>query len=145
MKKLSKLFTDIYYYLLLKLTKTYEDSSAAVITRTLKFERDPDSRWYVCLPEWKGSRSALLMVAGADVVLEELSEGKSEITLLVSINPLDGISGKPIYSCRKTSKDEFGSGDYVIKELNNRPIWLCSILSFVFGKAPDYIYFTVLK
>lgn len=36
----------------------------------LKFEKDTSNRWYLILPEWKGDKSDLEMVCGADAMLD---------------------------------------------------------------------------
>lgn len=59
-------------------------SNISPISRKLKFYKEADERWYVELPEWKGSKADLEMVAGADTMLNYMSEGEDHINLYLS-------------------------------------------------------------
>lgn len=115
--------------------------------RTLKFEKDPDSKWYVVLPEWEKDRSALQMVAGADTWLDMLAKGEREVVLIVSNNELHNPSG-----CLDILK--YGNPDVQDSEVgawysvrtytgveHNSELWLCSVTKFVFGNFPPKIYY----
>jgi hypothetical protein len=39
----------------------------------LRFYRTTEDRWYIDLPEWKGSIADLEMIEGADTMLDKLS------------------------------------------------------------------------
>jgi hypothetical protein len=55
-----------------------------------RFYKTPEGTWYIDLPDWTGSKAELQMVAGADTLLDEISDGKDEVTLEVSISPQPG-------------------------------------------------------
>lgn len=111
------------------------------ISRKLKFYKEADERWYVELPEWKGSKADLEMVAGADTMLNYMSEGEDHVNLHLSEEYFDG--------CNKLEfirmATEIGNGaHYIMKSYAgiefNLNLWLCDVTVFVFGKMPTYIY-----
>ena len=38
--------------------------------KILKFNKESNGKWYIDLPKWKGKKSALQMVCGADKLLD---------------------------------------------------------------------------
>ena len=100
-----------------------------------------DKRWYVVLPEWEGDRGELEMVAGADVMLDILSEGKPIVTLELSVEPtpcditlfIDREDGGGAWYSLATKSDN-------IKFENLYEIWLCHVTKFVFGELPSHIF-----
>lgn len=104
--------------------------------RILKFKKEHDNRWYIDLPSWPGSHSALEMVAGADTLLDTLSEGSATVSLEVSTKEVDGFQ----LLKRVRFKDRGAAYTH-----NGTPVWLCAVTIFVFGYFPKEIYFKVIK
>ena len=104
--------------------------------RNLRFYRD-DGLWYVDLPEWEGDRDELLMVAGADTMLEVLGGGKSEVSAITGDEPFKDAFILHLIEYH----EEDNSGTYWV-EVNDigMPVWLCHVTSFVFGKIPNNVY-----
>lgn len=110
-----------------------------------KFYKTENDRWYIDLPEWTGVQADLEMVAGADKMLDELSNNGDEITLDIS----DLYSDKDKWNeavilerHRKYSQLEGGGAEY---KWGDKIIWLCDVTKFVFGGFPKYIVFRVVN
>lgn len=97
-----------------------------------------EGKWYIDLPEWQESKSALQMVAGADVLLDELSNNQTSIQISISTieKPLDYATLKKMINIPLT-----GGALY---HLGLKPIWLCDVTKFVFGEFPQQIHFKVI-
>jgi hypothetical protein len=109
--------------------------------KNLKFYKEWDGRWYVDLPEWKGSKVDLEMVAGADKMLDHISDGKNEIWLILSKEEFE--NAEKLEFVRNA--DEFNHGAfYKLEKYNeieiNLELWLCDVTMFVFGKFPKTIF-----
>ena len=102
-----------------------------------KFYRE-NNRWYIDLPNWKGTKSDLLMVAGADKLLERLSNGQPSVSLEVDTEPFDG----SMVMTRLMKTPFIGGATY--KTNNGRLLWLCKVTEFVFGSMPKHIYYKPL-
>ena len=100
-----------------------------------RFYKTEENRWYIDIPDWKGSIADLEMVAGADTMLDELSVHGDEITLELSTED-KGID----YSILEFQKMTPGGADYT---WGNKKVWLCDVTVFVFGGFPGRIYFRV--
>lgn len=106
-----------------------------------KFYKDPDNRWYVDLPDWTGTKADLEMVAGADTMLDYLSENTNEVTLSISLDPIDGYD---LIKLKELASD-IGSGAYYtftsFRGVDiNVEMWLCPVLEFVFSCYPDEMW-----
>ena len=114
--------------------------------RKFKFYKESDSRWYVDLPEWLGSKSDLEMVCGADKMLDILSEGKDYVYLYLSTKEF---THSNILELVEICKPEMGGGWYILKEYNGVKfdlyMWLCDVTKFVFGELPSTIYIAVIN
>jgi hypothetical protein len=105
--------------------------------RTFRFDKDPDGRWYVNLPEWEGDRAELEMVLGADMLLDILSNDCDWIDLEMADYPFSP-------NCKTLTHDK---SQNELGWYNNNAwhgpstIWLCSVTEFVFGSYPDIIYY----
>ena len=103
----------------------------------LKFNKE-DSLWYIDIPEWKGTKGELLMVAGADILLDVL-DTDNDNTVTVTVDTVDfdnsNIKLSRLIKC-------FGGASYMAKsEEFNRPIWLCAVTKYVFNNTlPKRIY-----
>lgn len=102
----------------------------------LNFEKD-NTGWYIILPEWKGPRSSLAMVAGADTLLDELSSGGNFISLNISLEQKDNY-----LRLTKVKNCWFNGADYVVSSTGKK-VWLCNVTKFVFGNFPKDIYVNV--
>lgn len=100
-------------------------------------------KWYVDLPEWKGSFDDLEMVSGADDLLEVLS-----MQLNIPNITFDVWTSKPDVPCASMKKIEetFEGATYQVNNcmFYNGTAWLCNVTKFVFGGYhPIDIYFRV--
>ena len=92
------------------------------------FEKDPDNRWYIILPEWEGDRAELEMVSGADTMLDIISQGENRVGVSLSLKPFDGSK----YSLNFI-KEQSGGGTYDLRsKYHNFEVWLCHVVIFVF-------------
>lgn len=112
----------------------------------LKFTKDPDNTWFVDLPEWKGPRSALQMVMGADTFLDILAQGANEVAMKVNLEYFEGASILVMTSLGELDGPEEGTGAwYRIDNYDGvnycLDMWLCDVTKFVFSYFPDMIYF----
>ncbi len=108
---------------------------------TFKFYKEETGEWYIDLPDWQGSKDALQMVCGADLLLDMLSNGGSSANLTVSLEPFDN----SMVLVLEDKPEEVGGGNYKLKEFKGTPldldVWLCPVVEFVFNYIPDHIYF----
>ena len=116
-------------------------TNLSLISRKLKFYKESDEHWYVELPEWKGSKADLEMVAGADTMLNYMAEGQDYIYLHLSEEAFDGAD--KLEFVRMAT--EIGNGAYYIMKSYadiefNLEMWICDVCLFVFNKFPVYIY-----
>lgn len=104
--------------------------------KVLKFYKDPDHRWFVELPEWKGEKDDLEMVMGADTMLDYMSPDENEIHISFSTESFDN------YQYELTAIEEIYDGcSYKLKSKNIEfDIWLCEVTKFVFGYYPNKLY-----
>ena len=101
--------------------------------KTINFKKE-GRQWYADLPEWKGRKGSLKMIAGAGALLSKLSA--------------DGVSAS--FSVSETEKAGFEKLTKVfdvpifggaIYKSRYWPMWLCNVTKFVFGHLPEKIYF----
>lgn len=104
-----------------------------------------ENKWYIDLPLYLemgiGEQADLEMVAGADVLLDIVSNYSTEVSLSLSEDYVDDTYTE----LSIISKDDFGAfykinTDYssVVGDM----IWLCAVTCYVFdGKFPDTIWF----
>ena len=116
--------------------------------RKVIFYREESGRWYIDLPEWKGSKAELEMVSGADVLLDLLYSsggktgmGRAEILVDLSSEKFDGS-----YTLSRTriAPQESGGAFYRLGSYRgsylNLEMWLCDVTKFVFGGFPEEIF-----
>ena len=103
--------------------------------KQLKFNKE-GNQWYIDLPEFTGAKEELEMVAGADVLLDHLSNNTDTVSVFVSEEPMDD----SIILNKKYNIN--GGADY--KPVNTDVVygvWLCGVTKFVFGGyMPDKLY-----
>lgn len=107
---------------------------------TYKFYKEGNN-WYVDLPEWKGAKSDLLMIGGADTMLDILSNNETEVTVIIS---KDHFAAADKLKFVKKAED-VGEGAYYNLETykgeeKNLSVFLCDVTLFVFGEFPDELY-----
>lgn len=111
--------------------------------KNLKFEKENDGKWYIILPEWQGAHNELEMVAGADMLLDNLSkDGK-----YCDIN----VSEEPIKDSIELVLDRHAGGGAVYNVFYPSTqskivpqIWLCHVTKFVYGGVlPEKLYFSI--
>ena len=110
-------------------------------TKDITFYQDPDTRWYIDLPEWTGSKADLEMVMGADTMLEYMSEGEGRVRTSISLEELPGFNKLVLVE----ETPEVGGGYYLLDHYCGHNIglrmWLCDVTKFVFdGELPKEIY-----
>lgn len=109
--------------------------------RVFDFEKTPEGRWYVVLPEWPGGKEALEMVMGADMMLEIYAQGSDKVSLSISETEVPGYDRIDLI---EICDADTGGAYYKIGKINNIDydfrIWLCAVTEFVFGKIPVSIY-----
>lgn len=97
-------------------------------------------RWYADVLNWTGDKSALEMVYGADVLLDNIAKGRDEVHLLFSSDIIQDAD----YLIFK-HKTPINGAMYRLKYLDgknyNKKVWLCDVLKFVMGEFPKRIYF----
>jgi hypothetical protein len=116
--------------------------------KRLRFYKEHPNNWYVDIPGWPGFKASLRMIAGADTLLDHLSKDQNEITINLSEMPFENSSHlkrvKINTGINPLSNFENGA-DYVFKELNDLPVWLCNVTKYVYGYFPENIYFSIHK
>ncbi len=125
---------------------------------THKFYRTEENRWYIDLPEYIesgiGTLENLEMVCGADILLDIVSYGKSEVKLeITTIKPTnyDDFDSYDELKLISDNNDDITGATYRLVEENNYHIkgdfevWLCPVTLFVFdGEYPTNIWFKVV-
>lgn len=109
--------------------------------KTLKFYKE-EGLWYIDLPDWDGDKADLLMVAGADTLLDYIDDGTGAVIIDVSEAPFD-LRNVAV----KVEEIDGGAVYYTdsINEVERRhDFWLCFVTKHVFdGRFPDHIFFTI--
>ncbi|PZR23047.1 MAG: hypothetical protein DI535_24930 [Citrobacter freundii] len=110
---------------------------------TYRFIKEPTG-WYVDLPEFiaqGGTKDALQMVEGADVMLDIIADGKDSVLLDIDLNPFPAAVKLTL-----TEKCDpyIGGGYYLMNEWDGRKLnltmWLCAVTEWVFGDLPAVIF-----
>lgn len=109
--------------------------------KRLKFYKESDNRWYVDLPEWTGSKAELEMVAGADSMLEYMSEDEGQVWIVLSEKEFE--NAEKLEFLRLATEIENGAF-YKLDKYRGIEIglemWLCDVTKFVFGDFPKTIF-----
>ncbi len=103
-----------------------------------KFYKTEENRWFIDVPDWQGDLDCLEMVAGADTLLDILSQGDNEIDVCFVLNSM------PVHRYILIKSDEydgFGGASYDLydKEDYMFSVWLCPVTKFLFKEYPHYI------
>jgi len=104
--------------------------------REFKFEKEEYNKWFVILPEWKGEKSELEMVCGADTMLDILSQGDSEVYITISESEMENTKFTLTFQ-----KEEADGGLYIMKsDMHEFEVWLCHVVKFIYGYLPEILY-----
>lgn len=103
-----------------------------------------EEQWFIDLPEYLangGAKGDLQMVAGADIMLDIMSNGKNEVTIAMAEAPFQDADELQLQElCDPT----LGGGIYLMELYEGKKImqqmWLCAVTEFVFGYMPKTIY-----
>ncbi len=121
--------------------------------RTNKFYRKEGS-WFIDLKFWPFSNYYLLMLCGADKLLDKLSEGKDEVVIQYSKNGFFDYDGILQRDYIMGDKYMFGAiydlkymniNDYSCDGKKKNNIWVCPLALFIFFMYPKEIFFKVKK
>lgn len=118
----------------------------------LQFVYEPeDNLWYIDMP-WPGDRYNLAMVAGADRMLDRLSDNNrtpgqrkaNRVRVLVrpSRKPQPELMKDGYIECVQQYARITGGSTYKVNGLPDftREIWICPVTLTVLGHYPKYIY-----
>jgi hypothetical protein len=116
-----------------------------------RFYKDNEG-WFIDLPEFLemglGTKGNLAMVAGSDLLLDELSGNGDDITLEISDQLFEGFEHHMVMGDMGMDQDvleEYGHpiqiGGYYHRVSDGFQIWLCPVCRYVFqGDYPEHIY-----
>ena len=111
--------------------------------KTYKFINEGGA-WYIDLPaflENGGSKGDLQMVEGADTMLDMISNGMGEVSLILDRSPFPGADRLVL---TERCDPDIGGGYYNLPIFEGKEIkktmWLCAVTEFVFGDMPDEIF-----
>lgn len=107
--------------------------------REFKFYKN-DRGWWIDLPGYTaqgGDPADLQMVAGADVFLENLSEGKNEVKVQVSRQKVV----PDFYMLRRCDEIPTVSGRYYFDDASDELMWLCDATLWIYGSFPETIWY----
>ena len=104
--------------------------------------------WWIDIPKFPFDDQWLQMVAGADILLDEISNGKNEVILEISSSPISwdykltrvkrlGLLKGALYE----SFPEIKSPSFDNKNI----LWLCPATLWVFWRYPKGIWFKIKK
>ena len=109
--------------------------------------------WYIDLPAFidakLGTKANLMMVAGADTLLDAMSDNGHTITLTLGEESFDGYTdtlvktgiGKDQKVLDSYNHPHVEYGAYYTAIERNHNLWLCPVTEYVFnGGYPDKIY-----
>lgn len=110
-------------------------------TKDITFYKDPDTRWYVDLPDWTGTKADLEMVMGADTMLEYMSEGEDKVRTSITLEESPGYDKLTLVEETPDAGGGYYLLDYYRGHNINLKMWLCDVTRYVFdGKLPKEIY-----
>jgi hypothetical protein len=108
-----------------------------------KFVKE-QSGWYIDLPDYLekgGSKGDLAMVAGADDMLDIMSEGAKIVKLCIDTRPFEGAE---VVELVEICESTIGGGYYIMPTYKGNKIdkrmWLCDVTEYVFGNLPPKIF-----
>ena len=103
-----------------------------------------NGRWHIDAPDFinkGGSKADLDMIAGADTLLNLLSEGADEVTLTFNTEPFEDAETLELLQLCGPFMD---GGYYCMRKYKGKEIdfnmWVSDVTKFVFGSTPKRIY-----
>lgn len=118
--------------------------------RTFKFYKEEYENtgiyvWRVYLKNFPFNKDHLLMVDGADLVLDNLAEGKDEVTLEVSTGPIpfsDGLLERTqkLGLFKGANYREKSGFDIPNREFQDK-VWLCFVTLLLYWRYPKKLWF----
>ena len=103
----------------------------------LRFYKE-NEKWYADIPGV--SKEDNEMVFGADIFLENISNGKPQVIIEFS----DSDENNVIYAFKMTDHDEYGAS-YCDVHNEDRTIWLCNVAHEIFVEHPAEIFITDIE
>jgi hypothetical protein len=100
-----------------------------------RFYKKDELSWYIDLPEYPGNIDDLMMVAGADKMLDQLAKDSNEVMLHVSEVKFPGSRTLKLTGLTGNEGANYMTG--------NDKIWLCGVTEYVFGYYPKQIFFKI--
>lgn len=108
--------------------------------------------WYYDSPEYlaeygQESKGNLLMVAGADILLDILAQGRDRVVVDVNLEP---VKGTGVITCIKQTIDDpdrVAGATYLANgsKFFDFNFWLCPVTLYVLGEYPEVMYFKQIK
>lgn len=90
----------------------------------------------------EGSDTYILLAEGADTMLNLLSAGENEVSVLMEKEPFENAD---VLELQQTCEPFLTGGYYLLHEYNGKVIdhsmWLSDVPKVVFGTLPEKIYF----
>ena len=108
--------------------------------KTLRFYKEEDNTWYADIPDYicqGGEKADLQMVAGADNMLDILSNNGDSITLRIYENNEE--PEKYVVSLWLLKEDEIPNYNCNINGYEFS-IWLCGVTKWLYGYYPEVLY-----
>jgi hypothetical protein len=98
-----------------------------------------DQKWYVRLPDYKGSHSDLEMVEGAEDLLSIIANGMRIVQMHVAETPID--QAPFVFHKTDETTDEKGANYQLIHNgYHAQKVWLCGVMEHVFQGFPEILY-----
>ena len=104
------------------------------------------NNWYCDIKGWpKEFFDNTLMVGNANLLIDNLSEGKDTITFNIITSNKEREYLKPKYWELVKTSSKLTTGAYYNIDPDNltESMWLCPVTLFVLAKYPKYIYFRI--
>lgn len=113
----------------------------------MRFYKD-EGYWFADVPQWKGPKANLMMVAGADTLLDKLGQEQKrrffrradDVTLTISTSTKYMPDG--YRTLKMIEKCEFDGAYYKYGFKGNEICWLCDVTAWVIGYFPKEIYYS---
>ena len=137
--------------------------TSQTMQQEVSFTKENDGLWYVDQPDFIelgfGTKGNLLMVAGADTLLDSLlsqtenpiiHDGNQTISMMISLQPQEGFEcivkeseGFDLETLKRFNHPVVESGANYILQSNGHKLWLCPTLLYVIRQNtyPNEIYF----
>lgn len=108
-----------------------------VIEMILTFKKEKSGNWFFVAPEYPGPKDNLLMVAGADKLLDCLLSIDKRKTSKVKLCVYENKEALSFYNHYHAIHK--GNGYYSCDVFDD--FWLCDVTEWVFGHYPENLYF----